>query len=101
VDAALERLRLHSHAGAWERLRYNAGACSPRRSSVDIVPTSGVDIVPTLQRGNAALDAPASSLPGVYINQPRQPHIITRARIAPMLRQVHITALYRISVNVV
>jgi len=60
-----------------------------------------VGIVPTLRRGNAVSDAPASPSPRVYIYQPRQSRIISGTRITPMFRQVHITAFHGIIMNVV
>jgi len=54
---ALERLGLHSHAGAWER-----------DMTITVQLPDDIDqrllLVPTLRRGNAALGAPAPRLAG-------------------------------------
>ncbi|MDP2903816.1 MAG: hypothetical protein Q8N96_12055, partial [Methylovulum sp.] len=54
--ATLERCRMSSHAGAWE-LYGNSQKITTH------------DIVPTLQRGNAACDAPASRNAGALPNE--------------------------------
>ena len=76
---------------------YDYNTMSPKiRTTIFIVlsfPRSSVGMLPwTLLR---------HLLPQVYIYQTHQPCIITRTRITPILRKVHIAAFYRISMNII